>query len=98
MPQVRLDATDAAELAEMLQFLSQWLGRDPAPSAIPGSKEPGALPTTQTPANIACPGQLASLPRGQPGLQLPALKLDDRLPNPVEITAGQPLHVQLVPA
>ncbi len=29
MPEVRLDATDAAELAEMLQFLSEWLGRDP---------------------------------------------------------------------
>jgi len=30
MPEVKLDVTDTAELAEMLQFLSQWLGRDPA--------------------------------------------------------------------
>ena len=30
MPEVRLDAVDAAELAELLQFLSQWLTRDPA--------------------------------------------------------------------
>jgi hypothetical protein len=30
MPEVRLDLADAAELAEMLQFLSQWLTRDPA--------------------------------------------------------------------
>ncbi len=30
MPEVKLDTTDAAELAEMLQFLSQWLARDPA--------------------------------------------------------------------
>jgi hypothetical protein len=30
VPEVRLDVTDAAELAELLQFLSQWLGRDPA--------------------------------------------------------------------
>ena len=30
MPEVRLDAADAAELAEMLQFLSEWLTRDPA--------------------------------------------------------------------
>jgi hypothetical protein len=30
MPEVRLDVTDAAELAEMLQFLSGWLARDPA--------------------------------------------------------------------
>ena len=30
MPQVRLDAVDAAELAELLQFLSRWLARDPA--------------------------------------------------------------------
>ena len=28
MPEIKLDAADAAELAEMLQFLSQWLGRD----------------------------------------------------------------------
>ena len=30
MPEMKLDAVDAAELAEMLQFLSQWLARDPA--------------------------------------------------------------------
>jgi hypothetical protein len=30
MPEMKLDAVDAAELAEMLQFLSQWLNRDPA--------------------------------------------------------------------
>lgn len=30
MPDVKLDATDAAELAEMLQFLGEWLARDPA--------------------------------------------------------------------
>jgi hypothetical protein len=28
MPDVRLDAVDVAELAELLQFLSQWLARD----------------------------------------------------------------------
>ncbi len=30
MPDLRLDAVDAAELAELLQFLSQWLARDRA--------------------------------------------------------------------
>ena len=30
MPEVKLDASDAAELAEMLQFLTGWLDRDPA--------------------------------------------------------------------
>jgi hypothetical protein len=30
MPDMKLDVTDAAELAEMLQFLSQWVARDPA--------------------------------------------------------------------
>ena len=30
MPEVRLHAVDAAELAELLQFLAQWLARDPA--------------------------------------------------------------------
>ena len=29
MPDVRLDAVDAAGLAGLLQFLSQWLARDP---------------------------------------------------------------------
>ena len=29
MPSMTLDAGDAAELAEMLAFLSQWLARDP---------------------------------------------------------------------
>jgi hypothetical protein len=29
MPEVKLDQADAAELAETLQFLSQWLTRDP---------------------------------------------------------------------
>ena len=28
MPEVRLDVVDAAELAELLQFLSRWLDRD----------------------------------------------------------------------
>ena len=30
MPEMKLNATDAAELTEMLQFLSQWLAHDPA--------------------------------------------------------------------
>jgi len=30
MPEVKLDVTDAAELAEMLQILTGWLARDPA--------------------------------------------------------------------
>ena len=29
MPDMRLDATDAAELTEILQFLRQWLSQDP---------------------------------------------------------------------
>jgi hypothetical protein len=28
MPEVKLNAADAAELAEILQFLSEWLARD----------------------------------------------------------------------
>ena len=30
MPDMKLDITDAAELAEILQFLSQWLAQDPS--------------------------------------------------------------------
>ena len=30
MPEMKLDVVDAAELAELPQFLSQWLARDPA--------------------------------------------------------------------
>ena len=29
MPRISLDSTDAGELADMLQFLSEWLARDP---------------------------------------------------------------------
>ena len=29
MPDLRLDAGDAVELAELLQFLAEWLARDP---------------------------------------------------------------------
>jgi Fe-S oxidoreductase len=29
MPDLRLEAVDAAELAELLQFLAEWLARDP---------------------------------------------------------------------
>jgi hypothetical protein len=32
---VKLDTADAAELAEMLQFLGQWLDRDRPPGRIP---------------------------------------------------------------
>ena len=28
MPEMKLDIVDAAELAELLQFLSQWVARD----------------------------------------------------------------------
>ena len=31
MPESRLDTSDAAELAQMLQFLTDWLAADPAP-------------------------------------------------------------------
>jgi hypothetical protein len=34
VPEMKLDTADAAELAEMLQFLSEWLTRDPARLAI----------------------------------------------------------------
>ena len=34
MPEVTLHAADAAELAEMLQFLSGWLARDPGRLAV----------------------------------------------------------------
>ncbi len=37
MPSIGLDAVDAAELAEMLQVLSDWLAADPATlGASPG--------------------------------------------------------------
>jgi len=36
MAEVRLDVTHATELAEMRQFLSQWLARDPTRLAAAG--------------------------------------------------------------
>jgi hypothetical protein len=51
MPDLRLDLCDAAELAELLQFLADWLARDPAGSAPPW-KPSSATPHT-TPASCA---------------------------------------------
>jgi len=43
-----LDAADAAELAEMLEFISDWLARDPAVSAPPCKTSSAAPPTAST--------------------------------------------------
>jgi len=45
MPEVRLNATDAAELTEMLQFLTGWLTRDPARLAASLKSSPATPPT-----------------------------------------------------
>jgi hypothetical protein len=44
MPEVRLDAGDAAELAEMLQFLTGWLARDPPAWPPPWRSSPVTPP------------------------------------------------------
>jgi hypothetical protein len=41
MPEVRLNASDAAELAELQQFLSGWLARDLAASLADCAGNPG---------------------------------------------------------
>ena len=52
MPEVKLDVTDAAELAEMLQFPSGWLARDPARSAPPWNN---SLATPATASRTCAP-------------------------------------------
>jgi hypothetical protein len=46
MSDVRLDAGDAVELAELLQFLSGWLARDPGRLAAPWKSLPATPRTT----------------------------------------------------
>jgi hypothetical protein len=46
MPDMRLDTADAAELAEMLQFLAGWLARDSARLAASLEEFVGHPPTT----------------------------------------------------
>ena len=46
MPEVRLDAVDAAELAELLQFLSQWLARDRGRLGASWKSSPATPPAT----------------------------------------------------
>lgn len=46
MPDMRLDTADAAELAEMLQFLASWLARDSAPWPPPWKSSSATPPTT----------------------------------------------------
>jgi hypothetical protein len=45
MPKMKMGAADAAELAEMLQFLSEWLARDPGRLAAPWKNSPATQPT-----------------------------------------------------
>ena len=45
MSDVRLDASDAAELAELLQFVAGWLARDPGRLGGSLARYVGPLPT-----------------------------------------------------
>jgi hypothetical protein len=51
MTGVTLNATDAAELAEMLQFLAEWLQRDPG--GLSASLEASSATPPTTPASCA---------------------------------------------
>jgi len=66
MPDVKLNAADAAELGEMLQFLAQWLARDPRPPCnLPGTVH---RPSRLRPGPVARrPGALCLPARRQPG-------------------------------
>jgi hypothetical protein len=46
MPEVRLDAADAAELAEMLRVLTGWLARDPPAWPLPWKSSLATPPMT----------------------------------------------------
>ena len=52
MPDVRLDTGDAAELAELRQFLAEWLVRDPGPKSIEG----GGFAAAHSQVRRACYG------------------------------------------
>ena len=60
MPELRLDVVDAAELAELLQFLGEWLARDPtqkeaaSPPLIFQHAGYGAAPPAPRLLRIAC--------------------------------------------
>ena len=58
MPEVKLNAADAAELAEMLQFLTSWLARDPARLAASLEESPAIPPT----ASSSCAATWSGLP------------------------------------
>ena len=59
MPDVRLDTRDAAELAELRQFLAEWLVRDPGPKSIEG----GGFAAAHFRARRACYGAAPPAPR-----------------------------------
>ncbi len=56
MPRTSLDAADAVELAELLQFVSHWLAADPTSSALPFSSH----------RDTSCWSGLRSCPAGAP--------------------------------
>jgi len=62
MPEMKLDVVDAAELAELLQFLSQWLARDPARlgdslAQFAGHPAYGGAPWPLFPLGCSCPSR-----------------------------------------
>ena len=88
MPEVRLDTTDAAELAEMLQFLTSWLDRDPARLAASLAAFAGhpAYGISQLRDDLA---RFAFLPGGdEEPLFGPQWQPPPRPPNPGEAESG----------
>ena len=61
MPGITLDPVDAAELAEVLTFLTQWLsGRQKHALAESFAAFVGHPPTTPTPSALTCAGSCSS--------------------------------------
>ncbi len=87
MPEVRLDAADATELAEMLQFLSQWLAQDPGRL---GASLTG-LPATPPMAWANCAATWSGSPSCSAAATASSSSAHDagRPPRPAEATPGR---------
>ena len=89
MPDMKLDVGDAAELAELLQFISEWLARDPGrlgPSLEDFVGHPGLRPCAAAPG----PGALclpARRQRRRAPVRTPAA-INHQAPRPADDTPG----------
>ena len=90
MPSMTLDAGDAAGLAEMLSFLSQWLARDPARLGAPLEDFTGTAPAASSTCAMTWTASSSCSVAATAGSSSPATTTSPRKEKPT--ATDQPAH------